>query len=124
MFDAFNIEFPLEYARVHVILGLRTKNLWRLSLFLDFANNLELFFFFFLGGGVIGDVNSISVGSGTNIQDNSLVHVAKSNLSGKVLPTIIGDNVTVGEHYGEGHVFDFYQLGGHMCDACKICSIH
>ncbi|KAJ0975945.1 hypothetical protein J5N97_017910 [Dioscorea zingiberensis] len=43
-----------------------------------------------------GDVNSIRVGSGTNIQDNSLVHVAKSNLSGKVLPTIIGDNVTVG----------------------------
>lgn len=25
------------------------------------------------------------------------MHVAKSNLSGKVLPTIIGDNVTVGE---------------------------
>lgn len=45
----------------------------------------------------LGDVNNISVGSGTNIQDNSLVHVAKSNLSGKVLPTIIGDNVTVGE---------------------------
>ncbi|CDP07494.1 unnamed protein product [Coffea canephora] len=43
-----------------------------------------------------GDVNSITVGSGTNIQDNSLVHVAKSNLSGKVLPTIIGDNVTIG----------------------------
>lgn len=44
-----------------------------------------------------GDVNSISIGSGTNIQDNSLVHVAKSNLAGKVLPTIIGNNVTVGE---------------------------
>ncbi|XP_057758422.1 gamma carbonic anhydrase 1, mitochondrial-like [Arachis stenosperma] len=43
-----------------------------------------------------GDVNNISIGSGTNIQDNTLVHVAKSNLSGKVLPTIIGDNVTVG----------------------------
>jgi carbonic anhydrase/acetyltransferase-like protein (isoleucine patch superfamily) len=43
-----------------------------------------------------GDVNSISIGSRTNIQDNSLVHVAKSNISGKVLPTIIGDNVTVG----------------------------
>ncbi|KAA3474388.1 gamma carbonic anhydrase 1, mitochondrial-like [Gossypium australe] len=43
-----------------------------------------------------GDVNSISIGSGTNIQDNSLVHVAKSNLSGKVLPMIIGSNVTVG----------------------------
>ncbi|KAK0603466.1 hypothetical protein LWI29_005325 [Acer saccharum] len=45
---------------------------------------------------VRGDVNRISIGSGTNIQDNTLVHVAKSNLSGKVLPTIIGDNVTVG----------------------------
>lgn len=43
-----------------------------------------------------GDANSISIGSGTNIQDNSLVHVAKSNLSGKVLPTIVGDNVTIG----------------------------
>ncbi|CAN6874492.1 unnamed protein product [Brassica oleracea var. botrytis] len=43
-----------------------------------------------------GDANSISVGAGTNIQDNTLVHVAKSNLSGKVLPTLIGDNVTIG----------------------------
>ncbi|XP_021714548.1 gamma carbonic anhydrase 1, mitochondrial-like [Chenopodium quinoa] len=43
-----------------------------------------------------GDVNYISIGSGTNIQDNSLIHVAKTNQSGKVLPTIIGDNVTVG----------------------------
>jgi carbonic anhydrase/acetyltransferase-like protein (isoleucine patch superfamily) len=43
-----------------------------------------------------GDANSIQIGSGTNIQDNSIVHVAKSNLSGKVFPTIIGDNVTVG----------------------------
>ncbi|CAH8351636.1 unnamed protein product [Eruca vesicaria subsp. sativa] len=43
-----------------------------------------------------GDANSITVGAGTNILDNSLVHVAKSNLSGKVLPTLIGDNVTVG----------------------------
>ena len=45
----------------------------------------------------IGDVNSISIGSGTNIQDHSLVHVAKSNLPGKVHPTVIGNNVTVGE---------------------------
>ncbi|XP_006644073.1 gamma carbonic anhydrase 1, mitochondrial [Oryza brachyantha] len=43
-----------------------------------------------------GDANNVQIGSGTNIQDNSLVHVAKSNLSGKVFPTIIGDNVTVG----------------------------
>ncbi|KAL0813816.1 hypothetical protein Bca101_070259 [Brassica carinata] len=32
------------------------------------------------------DVNTDSVGSGTNIQDNSLVHVAKSYLFGKVPP--------------------------------------
>lgn len=43
-----------------------------------------------------GDVNSISIGAGTNVQDNSLIHVAKSNISGKVLPTIIGKNVTIG----------------------------
>ncbi|GJV75241.1 gamma carbonic anhydrase 1, mitochondrial-like protein [Tanacetum coccineum] len=43
-----------------------------------------------------GDVNNISIGSGTNIQNHSLVHVAKSNLPGKVHPTMIGDNVTVG----------------------------
>lgn len=43
-----------------------------------------------------GDVNSVSIGAGTNVQDNSLIHVAKSNISGKVLPTIIGKNVTIG----------------------------
>ncbi|KAL6598785.1 hypothetical protein ACP70R_046045 [Stipagrostis hirtigluma subsp. patula] len=48
------------------------------------------------GASICRDANSIQIGSGTNIQDNSLVHVAKSNLSGKVFPTIIGDNVTVG----------------------------
>ncbi|KAF8049648.1 hypothetical protein N665_2159s0002 [Sinapis alba] len=42
-----------------------------------------------------GDANTITVGAGTNILDNSLVHVAKSNLNGKVLPTLIGDNVTI-----------------------------
>ncbi|CAN6880138.1 unnamed protein product [Brassica oleracea] len=35
---------------------------------------------------LFGDVNTDSVGSGTNIQDNSLVHVAKSYLIGKVPP--------------------------------------
>ena len=47
---------------------------------------------------ILGDANNIQIGSGTNIQDNSLVHVAKSNLSGKVFPTIIGEKVTVGKH--------------------------
>lgn len=45
-----------------------------------------------------GDVNSISVGSETNIQDNTLVHVAKTNVSGNIAPTIIGDRVTVGHN--------------------------
>jgi len=45
---------------------------------------------------ISGDANIIQIGSGTNIQDNSLIHVAKSNLSGKVFPTTIGNNVTVG----------------------------
>ena len=83
-----------------VILGPKNQNSTKLSLsFLAFALAMNLFCW-------IGDVNSISVGSGTNIQDNSLVHVAKSNLSGKVLPTIIGDNVTIGEHYYGGHLFN------------------
>ena len=44
-----------------------------------------------------GDVNQIRVGSETNIQDNTLVHVAKTNVSGHVSPTIIGNKVTVGK---------------------------
>ncbi|XP_076883273.1 gamma carbonic anhydrase 1, mitochondrial-like [Bidens hawaiensis] len=48
------------------------------------------------GCGLRRDVNSISIGYGTNIQDHSLIHVAKSNLPGKVHPTVIGENVTIG----------------------------
>ncbi|MCO5614759.1 hypothetical protein L7F22_069043 [Adiantum nelumboides] len=43
-----------------------------------------------------GDVSSISIGSKTNIQDNSLVHVSKPNLALNARPTIIGSGVTVG----------------------------
>eukprot|EP00959_Pyramimonas_sp_CCMP1952_P107947 2257090-Pyramimonas_sp.AAC.3 len=32
----------------------------------------------------------------TNIQDNSIVHVAKDNMKGVELPVIIGDRVTIG----------------------------
>ncbi|EFJ08286.1 hypothetical protein SELMODRAFT_145865 [Selaginella moellendorffii] len=45
-----------------------------------------------------GDVNEIRVGYGTNIQDNTLVHVARTGMSGKVAPTIIGDAVTIGHN--------------------------
>ena len=43
-----------------------------------------------------GDVNSISIGDRTNIQDNVMIHVAKHNAAGKPLPTIIGSDVTIG----------------------------
>ncbi len=39
---------------------------------------------------VRGDVNHIEIGSYSNVQDNSVVHVADDN------PTIIGDFVTIG----------------------------
>jgi carbonic anhydrase/acetyltransferase-like protein (isoleucine patch superfamily) len=40
-----------------------------------------------------GDVNHISIGENTNIQDQAIVHVAKIH---RDLPTKIGSNVTVG----------------------------
>ena len=38
-----------------------------------------------------GDANYITIGSGTNIQDNSCVHIDSARY-----PTIIGENVTIG----------------------------
>lgn len=43
-----------------------------------------------------GDVNSIEIGSNTNIQDNAVVHVAKHSIDGKHRNTTIGNNVTIG----------------------------
>jgi carbonic anhydrase/acetyltransferase-like protein (isoleucine patch superfamily) len=44
-----------------------------------------------------GDVNSVSIGEYTNIQDLSMVHVShKTEKKPKGSPTIIGDYVTVG----------------------------
>eukprot|EP00270_Netrium_digitus_P021815 TRINITY_DN956_c0_g1_i1.p1 TRINITY_DN956_c0_g1~~TRINITY_DN956_c0_g1_i1.p1 ORF type:complete len:274 (-),score=62.36 TRINITY_DN956_c0_g1_i1:199-981(-) len=45
-----------------------------------------------------GDVNKIVVGEETNIQDGTIVHVAKTNLKGVELPTIIGSRVTIGHN--------------------------
>lgn len=45
-----------------------------------------------------GDVHHIKVGSETNIQDNTVVHVAKTNVSGNVEPTVIGNRVTIGHN--------------------------
>ena len=44
-----------------------------------------------------GDVNSIQIGSNSNIQDGVTVHVARHNPQGNVVPTIIGNNVTIGK---------------------------
>eukprot|EP00803_Ostreobium_quekettii_P008264 evm.model.scf_2237.1 EVM.evm.TU.scf_2237.1 scf_2237:395-2486(-) len=43
-----------------------------------------------------GDVNSISIGDNTNIQDNAIIHVAKNTPKPATpLPTIVGSRVTV-----------------------------
>ncbi len=43
-----------------------------------------------------GDVNAIHVGANSNIQDGTVVHVARHNPKGQEAPTTIGDNVTIG----------------------------
>lgn len=48
-----------------------------------------------------GDVAPIRIGSGTNIQDNSVIHVSRANhptnkTGDKIAPTIIGNGVTIG----------------------------
>jgi carbonic anhydrase/acetyltransferase-like protein (isoleucine patch superfamily) len=45
---------------------------------------------------VRGDVNFIKIGSHTNIQDGSILHVTHKGEFGKGAPLIIGDGVTVG----------------------------
>lgn len=45
-----------------------------------------------------GDANRISIGSMTNIQDNTVIHVAKTNVGGVAAPTTVGDRVTVGHN--------------------------
>lgn len=45
-----------------------------------------------------GDVNAITIGEMTNIQDNTVIHVAKTNVGGKAAPTTIGSRVTVGHN--------------------------
>lgn len=49
------------------------------------------------GAVIRGDVNSIRIGAGTNIQDNSVLHVShKSEADPAGGPLVIGDRVTVG----------------------------
>lgn len=49
------------------------------------------------GAVIRGDVNSISIGAGTNIQDNSVLHVSHKTTADPIGgPLIIGNRVTVG----------------------------
>ena len=43
-----------------------------------------------------GDLNAIKIGNMTNIQDGTVIHVAKNNVGNKPAPTIVGNRVTVG----------------------------
>jgi len=43
-----------------------------------------------------GDVNEIRIGEESNIQDGTVIHVARNNSKGLALPTLIGNQVTVG----------------------------
>ena len=45
---------------------------------------------------VRGDVNRVEIGADSNVQDGTVIHVAKTNLKGDDLPTVIGDRVTIG----------------------------
>jgi len=71
-----------------------------------------------------GDVNSISIGSMTNIQDNSIVHVARDNVKGVELPVIIGDRVTIGHGatlHGCTVMSDaFIGMGATLMDGAKV----
>ena len=49
------------------------------------------------GAVVRGDVNAISIGARTSIQDGSVLHVASARLAGGTgIPLVIGDECTVG----------------------------
>ncbi len=66
-----------------------------------------------------GDVNSIVIGEGTNIQDNSTIHVT----TGK-FPTVIGDRVTIGHNVTiHGSTIEDESLigmGAVVLDGCHI----
>lgn len=66
-----------------------------------------------------GDVNSITIGERTNIQDNATVHVTTN-----LFPTVIGDEVTVGHNAViHGSVIEnrvLIGMGAVLLDGCHI----
>ena len=67
---------------------------------------------------IAGDVNSIEIGSNSNIQDGATVHVARHNPQGNIVPTIIGNNVTIGEV--SRHTFHALYAGHDLVSAVKV----
>lgn len=66
-----------------------------------------------------GDVNFIKIGSGTNIQDNTTIHVTTDKY-----PTIIGNNVTIGHnaviHGAQIGDSSLIGMGAVILDGCKL----
>ncbi len=73
------------------------------------------------------DVNSISIGEKTNIQDGTIIHVSSGGFSatgGAGSPTIIGDNVTIGHnatiHACKIHSNSLIGMGSIILDNAEI----
>ncbi|MBE7411532.1 MAG: gamma carbonic anhydrase family protein [Leptospiraceae bacterium] len=68
---------------------------------------------------VRGDVNYITIGENVNIQDMSVVHVARDKF-----PTIIGDNVSIGHraivHGCVLQKFSFVGMGAMLMDGVEL----
>lgn len=79
------------------------------------------------GAVIRGDVNSVTIGKNTNIQDNVMVHVAKHNANNTSRDTVIGDNVTVG-HGATLHACTIKDnavvgMGAVIMDGCTVESL-
>ena len=73
---------------------------------------------------VRGDINRIVIGSRTNIQDGTVIHVDSGGNGGVGHPTIIGDDVLIGHlamiHGCTLHDRAFVGLGSIVMDGCVI----
>lgn len=51
-----------------------------------------------------GDVNFVKIGAYSTIQDNVVIHVAKTNPKGEELPTVVGSKCIIGAALSLGTV--------------------
>lgn len=76
------------------------------------------------GAVVRGDVNSIQIGTNTNIQDNVIIHVGKHSIDGSQNSVVIGNNVTIG-HCATIHACNIGDnslvgMGATVLDGCVV----